>query len=74
MMNDRYSRRRFLKTSATVTGGVLLHGLADASCISGKEKTSVAVDGHLWVYASRYPPDWDCTPILDEVFSDLKFA
>ena len=33
-----------------------------------------AVDGHLWVYASRYPPDWDCTPILDEVFSDLKYA
>jgi sugar phosphate isomerase/epimerase len=28
----------------------------------------------LWVYASRYPPSWDCTPILDEVFSDLKYA
>jgi sugar phosphate isomerase/epimerase len=26
------------------------------------------------VYASKYPPDWDCTPILDTVFSDLKYA
>lgn len=32
------------------------------------------VDAHLWVYASRFPPDWDCTPILDEVFSELKYA
>ncbi len=34
----------------------------------------VTLDAHLWVYASRYPPNWDCTPILDEVFSDLKYA
>ncbi len=32
------------------------------------------VDAHLWVYASRFPPDWDCTPVLDEVFSDIKYA
>ena len=30
--------------------------------------------GHLWVYASRFPPDWDSTPILDEVFRDFKYA
>jgi sugar phosphate isomerase/epimerase len=35
---------------------------------------TVPVYGHLWVYASRYPPNWDCTPILDDVFSDLKYA
>jgi sugar phosphate isomerase/epimerase len=29
---------------------------------------------HLWAYASRYPPDWNCTPILEDVFSDLKYA
>jgi len=28
----------------------------------------------LWVYASKFPPDWDCTPVLDTVFSDLKYA
>ena len=32
------------------------------------------VYAHLWVYASRYPPEWDCTPVLDDVFSDLKYA
>jgi sugar phosphate isomerase/epimerase len=37
-------------------------------------KHEVEVDAHLWVYASKYPPDWDCTPILDQVFSDLKAA
>jgi sugar phosphate isomerase/epimerase len=47
--------------------------LIDPGCTGGKKAKS-PVDGHLWVYASRYPPDWDCTPILDEVFSDLKFA
>lgn len=34
----------------------------------------VEVDAHIWVYASRYPPDWDATPILDIIFSELKYA
>ncbi|MBL7698697.1 MAG: sugar phosphate isomerase/epimerase [Chitinophagaceae bacterium] len=34
----------------------------------------VQVCAHIWVYASRYPPNWDCTPILDEVFGDLSYA
>ena len=32
------------------------------------------LDAHLWVYASRFPPSWDCTPVLDEAFSDIKAA
>lgn len=32
------------------------------------------VSGHLWVYASKYPPDWDCTPMLEQVFSDFAYA
>lgn len=35
---------------------------------------NVMLSGHLWVYASRFPPDWDCTPILDQVFSDFRYA
>lgn len=35
---------------------------------------NVELNAHLWVYASRYPPNWDCTPILDEVFSDISAA
>lgn len=34
----------------------------------------VPLYAHLWVYASRFPPNWDCTPILDTVFSELKYA
>ncbi len=73
MKREICSRRRFLKTSAAFTGGILFSGLFEPGCIGGKKAKS-PVDGHLWVYASRYPPDWDCTPILDEVFSDLKYA
>lgn len=35
---------------------------------------SIPVTAHLWVYASAYPPNWDCTPILDKVFADLTYA
>jgi len=73
MRRKSNSRRGFLKTSATFTGAVLFNGLFDPVCVS-ERKAKPAVDGHLWVYASRYPPDWDCTPILDEVFRDLKYA
>lgn len=38
------------------------------------QRPSVSVSGHLWVYASRYPPLWDATPILEQVFSDFKYA
>ena len=32
------------------------------------------INGHLWVYASKYPPNWDCTPNLETVFSDMSYA
>ena len=35
---------------------------------------AVELHAHVWVYASRFPPDWDFTPILDEVFSEIKYA
>src|SRR4030095_503702 len=73
MKREPYSRRRFLKASAAFTGGIFLNGLLAPGC-SGEKKAKSPFAGHLWVYASRYPPDWDCTPILDEVFSDLKYA
>lgn len=67
------SRRNFIKISGGITGSFMLTGLITNPCFAQKTGT-VKVDAHLWVYASRYPPDWDCTPILDEVFSDLKYA
>lgn len=67
------SRRNFIKTSSSIAGALLLNGLSSSRCDAAKSAT-VKVDAHLWVYASRFPPDWDCTPILDDVFSDLKWA
>jgi sugar phosphate isomerase/epimerase len=69
------SRRHFIKTATGLTGGLMLSSLIHESCF-GKNLTGATVPlyAHCWVYASRYPPDWDCTPILDEVFSDLKYA
>lgn len=34
----------------------------------------VPLSGHVWVYASRFPPDWDCTPILEQAFADFQAA
>ncbi|HVG40549.1 MAG TPA: sugar phosphate isomerase/epimerase [Chitinophagaceae bacterium] len=67
------SRRKFIKTSGSLTGTLMLSGLFHESCFAEKNVT-VKIDAHLWVYASRYPPNWDCTPILDEVFRDIKYA
>src|SRR5436190_1603478 len=64
------SRRNFIKTTSTFASGLLLKNASQKFFIQNK----IPVYAHLWVYASRYPPDWDCTPILDDVFSDLKYA
>lgn len=70
-----YSRRHFLKTAGLATGVLAAGSLLPAGCATAKHaRTTVPVYAHLWAYASRYPPDWDCTPILDDVFSDLKYA
>ena len=66
----KLSRREFLKSSAAFAG----LGLMSNGNVAGKNSGRVQVCGHLWVYASRYPPDWDCTPILEQVFSDFKYA
>ena len=67
-----YSRRNFLKTTAGATSALLLNSVANAAANNAAAVTEV--DAHLWVYASKFPPDWDCTPVLETVFSDLKEA
>jgi sugar phosphate isomerase/epimerase len=34
----------------------------------------IKVNGHLWVYASKFPPNWDVTPNLETVFADMSYA
>jgi sugar phosphate isomerase/epimerase len=69
---QRQSRREFLRTTMTLSGSAAAGSLLNFSSL--KNLAKVQVSGHLWVYASRYPPDWDCTPILDQVFSDFSYA
>jgi sugar phosphate isomerase/epimerase len=65
----KISRREFLTTAA------LMAGAASVATVGWTMKQNrVPVYGHLWVYASKYPPDWDCTPILGKVFEDFKYA
>ena len=66
----RQDRRQFLKTSGAIASGAVLNGLLSGCSDTG----SVRVNGHLWIYASKFPPDWDSTPVLDQVFSDFKYA
>lgn len=67
------SRREFLRTSISLAGSALA-GNALLGCAQAESSSGVQVSGHLWVYASRYPPDWDSTPILEQVFSDFSYA
>lgn len=69
------SRRKFLKNSA-LFGGATLAGSIFPSSLFGSSPCmdKVALSGHVWVYASQYPPNWDCTPILEQVFRDFNVA
>jgi sugar phosphate isomerase/epimerase len=70
-----WQRRHFLKTACVAAGALVTGSLLNTGCAAAKPSAKpVDVHAHLWVYASRYPPDWDCTPILDNVFSDLSYA
>jgi sugar phosphate isomerase/epimerase len=72
MTQHQSTRRQFLKTSLALSGFSLLPASLLADPLT--HKSTVPVYAHLWVYASRFPPDWDCTPIMNDVFSDLKYA
>jgi sugar phosphate isomerase/epimerase len=75
METKKYSRNQFLSLSAAASGALLLPMFLPAEGAAiGAARTSVPLYAHLWVYASRFPPDWDCTPIMEDVFSDLKYA
>jgi len=64
-------RRKFLTWSLSATSMTILgfpkvgHPLSISS--------GVPVGGHVWVYASNMP-DYDVTPVLDQIFSDMKYA
>jgi sugar phosphate isomerase/epimerase len=74
-MNELYSnsRRSFIKTSALLSGTLFLPDMLFGKRLTPK-KNKIPVFAHIWVYASAFPPNWDSTPVLDTVFSDLSYA
>ena len=75
MNQHKQSRRHFIRAAAALTGSVLLSESHAANLLCTQiEKAAVPLYAHLWVYASRFPPDWDCMPVMNDVFSDLKYA
>jgi sugar phosphate isomerase/epimerase len=72
---NRNTRRTFLKNSAAIASGAFLAPFVETDVFGdGKINKKVKLSGHLWQYASKYRPTHDCTPILDQVFSDFKYA
>ncbi|WP_149276814.1 sugar phosphate isomerase/epimerase family protein [Pareuzebyella sediminis] len=68
------TRRSFIKKSGLGLGGVLSTPDLSRYTFLDSHKNNIPVNAHLWVYASKFPPHWDCTPILDTVFADLRYA
>lgn len=68
-------RRSFLQKSGLgILGTMFLPYSGDAFHQVLGSAQSVQICAHLWVYASKFPPDWDATPALLTMFSDLNYA
>ncbi|HEV7347342.1 sugar phosphate isomerase/epimerase [Telluribacter sp.] len=72
-MQDFPTRRSFLKASLLLSGMSFSRTYAKGD-LGLLVKSPVRLSAHIWVYASKYPPDWNCTPILEQVFSEIKAA
>jgi len=69
-----FSRRKFLQQTGLLLGGSLLTSAFAANAFGDAFKATTKVNGHLWLHASKYPPDYDCTPNIETVFSDFSYA
>jgi sugar phosphate isomerase/epimerase len=70
-----HARRKFLKQAGLVLSGAYLAPAVVNTILAENIATNnIKVSGHLWVYASAFPPDWDSTPVLEKVFADLSYA
>jgi sugar phosphate isomerase/epimerase len=68
------SRRTFLHQSTVLLAGTLILKGCAGKALKRTSLSKTKVNGHLWVYASKFPPNWDVTPNLETVFADLSYA
>lgn len=72
---ENNSRRKFIRnTSAGIIASFLSPSLVLNAVACETNAMKIPINAHLWVYASKFPPNWDCTPVLDTIFSDLSYA
>lgn len=67
------NRRQFLRSATLLTGAVATSSFTKESSLFFPSN-DVKVSGHLWIYASKYPAPYDCSPVLEQVFADIKVA
>jgi sugar phosphate isomerase/epimerase len=66
-------RRQFLKSAVVMGAGILAGGDGVFAGSAAPRTKSVLIGGHAWVYAASLP-GYDYTPILEQIFSDFKYA
>ncbi len=72
---NQSGRRQFIaKASAGMLGSCLVPDYFEVFASNSNHLKKIPLYAHLWVYASQFPPNWDCTPVLETVFSDLNYA
>ncbi len=65
------NRNEFIKTTLGLAGLAAM-GLPAMASAFGK-KGSIPVGAHVWVYA-KHQPGYDVSPILPQIFADMKYA
>ena len=69
------SRRKFIQQSSVLLSTAMLMEIHMSKVLAIPfAKSNIKVNAHLWLYASKFPPNWDCTPNLEAVFSDMSYA
>jgi sugar phosphate isomerase/epimerase len=75
LQTKAYDRRQFLTTGSFMMAATLLGNTLNVGATVKKYKLQpVKISGHIWVYASKFPPEWDCTPVIEQAFSDFQYA
>lgn len=65
------NRNEFIKTTLGIAGFAAMGFPAMASAFGKKGRFTVGA--HVWVYA-KHQPGYDVSPILPQIFSDMKYA
>lgn len=69
------SRRGFISKTTQASAAIFISPqISFRKQQPSSSSLDIPIYAHLWVYASKFPPNWDCTPNLETVFSDLSYA